>query len=168
MVTLAIVAIMAGIGLPSMTEILKKNQMSNHANAMHNSIRVARSEAIKRAVAVKICTSNAAQTDCATDTNWEDGWIVREVVRVTGQDPIISVQPPLASHFTFRSSTSASASAITFNPSGTTADNGTLVLCNQETVDDSTKSVVISQFGQVSVRGTDRLLPTHCTYTQSS
>jgi type IV fimbrial biogenesis protein FimT len=75
MVALAVGTIILAIGLPSFMGLLSTNQMAGYSNDLVGAIRLARSEAVKRASSVTVCASNADQTNCS-DNDWINGWIV--------------------------------------------------------------------------------------------
>jgi type IV fimbrial biogenesis protein FimT len=80
MVSLAIAGIVLGIAAPSFTEFLRNNRLTNAANDFLSAAQVARTEAIKRQVAVAVCSSTNPQidaADCADNTTFT-GWIVFE------------------------------------------------------------------------------------------
>jgi type IV fimbrial biogenesis protein FimT len=74
MVVIAIVAILAAVGLPSMTEMVKNNRVSSARMNFISDLNFARSEAIKRNTRILICSG---QADCVNDANWAaTGWLV--------------------------------------------------------------------------------------------
>jgi type IV fimbrial biogenesis protein FimT len=75
MVTLAVGIVILAIGLPSIMTMVSSNQAAGYANDLVGAIRLARSEAVKRADSVTICASNANQTGCSSN-NWNNGWVV--------------------------------------------------------------------------------------------
>ena len=82
MVVIAIVGILATIGVPAMRDTIERNAVSGHVNTFIASLRFARSEAIKSGMSVVMCRSenpeNAAPK-CAAGSGtlgWASGWIV--------------------------------------------------------------------------------------------
>lgn len=75
MVTLAVIVVILAFGLPAMMSMMSSNQAAGYANDLVGSIRLARSEAVKRGEEVTICASNASQTACSGNA-WSNGWIV--------------------------------------------------------------------------------------------
>jgi type IV fimbrial biogenesis protein FimT len=73
MVTIAIVAILLAIGLPSFQGSLQSNRVSTAANELVASLALARSEALRNQNGAGICTSKNGE-DCGG--SWNDGWIV--------------------------------------------------------------------------------------------
>ncbi|VAW53474.1 Type IV fimbrial biogenesis protein FimT [hydrothermal vent metagenome] len=75
MITLAIVAILLTVGVPSLKTFMQGNQLIASTNELVSALHIARSEAIKLNTRVSICESNDGAT-CGTTGNWENGWIV--------------------------------------------------------------------------------------------
>jgi len=75
-ITIALVAVLLGIGVPSLTGMLRDNAIVAITNELVADLQFARSEAIKRNQPVTICRANAALDGCVADANWESGWIV--------------------------------------------------------------------------------------------
>ena len=73
MVTIAVVAILAAIALPSFQSSLRSNRVATTTNEMIASLSLARSEAIRNNGGSAVCPSNSG-TACAG--NWSDGWLV--------------------------------------------------------------------------------------------
>jgi type IV fimbrial biogenesis protein FimT len=87
MVTVAIASILVGVAAPSFSTILQGGAISVGANDLASSIRVARSEAIKRASRTVVCKSNnsmAIAASCDNGASWGDGWIVFHDANVNG------------------------------------------------------------------------------------
>jgi type IV fimbrial biogenesis protein FimT len=75
-VVLAIVAILASIGVPAMSNLLRNTERSTAVNNYWHAIFLARSEAIKRNSVVVLCKSSDGK-QCNNDAdNWADGWLV--------------------------------------------------------------------------------------------
>ena len=76
MITLAIVAIVLAVGVPSFQGMMRNNRAITNANDFLSSLNVARGEAIKRGIGwrVVMCPGTAAG-GCA-GTAWGSGWIV--------------------------------------------------------------------------------------------
>jgi type IV fimbrial biogenesis protein FimT len=82
LVTVAIVAILASLGGPSFIKFLDKQATTSQANEFADAVRMARSEALKRGLAVKVCRvadPSASPLACATSTgDWRNGWLVTD------------------------------------------------------------------------------------------
>ncbi len=79
MVTIAILAILMALAVPSFNSLIISNRITSHANELIASLQIARSEAIRNNGRVVVCASatpaNAAAT-CSGGPNWTNGWIV--------------------------------------------------------------------------------------------
>lgn len=69
LVTLAIAAILVGIGAPSFTSLIQSNRSATQVNSLLSAINLARSEAMKRADTVSVVSASDA-------TDWSTGWHV--------------------------------------------------------------------------------------------
>lgn len=76
MVTIAILAILMTIAVPSFMDTIRNNRVASYTNEFTSSLTLARAEASKRGLPVTICASNADQTDCVAGTNWSNGWLI--------------------------------------------------------------------------------------------
>ena len=82
LVTLSVLAILAGLAAPSFIQLLEKRAVNAQVNAFADALRLARSEALKRGRAVRVCRiadPAAATPTCATNGgDWRNGWLVTE------------------------------------------------------------------------------------------
>lgn len=79
MVTIAVMAIMLTIGVPSFSSIIASNRTAGLTNEFIAALNLARSEAIKRGTQVTICkcaNPDASSPVCSTSANWHNGWLV--------------------------------------------------------------------------------------------
>jgi type IV fimbrial biogenesis protein FimT len=73
MITIAILAVLLAIGLPSFQGSLRSNRVTSTTNELMASISLARSEALRNPGGAVLCTT----TDGATcGGNWNNGWMV--------------------------------------------------------------------------------------------
>jgi len=75
LVTVSIMAILLGIGIPSYKSVMTSIRMSGEINAVVADMNFARSEAIKRGQNVFVCPS-INQTTCSGALDWSQGWLV--------------------------------------------------------------------------------------------
>jgi type IV fimbrial biogenesis protein FimT len=68
-VTIAIVAVLAGIAIPSFISTITSNRLTAYANELVAAMNLARSEAVKRGMQVSV-------KSISLGTDWEDGWDV--------------------------------------------------------------------------------------------
>jgi type IV fimbrial biogenesis protein FimT len=107
MITLMIVGMVLGFGIPSFNQFIANNRMAAAANDLVTSIHTARTEAVKRRQTVTICASSdwsSANPTCDLGGGG-GGWIVffdaNGDVNVDGGDTVVLAHPPLAEGVTF-------------------------------------------------------------------
>lgn len=84
LVTIAILAILTALAVPSFKQTIQSTTISNNVNTFMGDLRFARSEAIRRGGNVVMCRSNAPEaanpvcnTGSGTGTiGWASGWII--------------------------------------------------------------------------------------------
>lgn len=103
LLTLALSALLMAVAVPTLSRLLSKAAVQSAADALVGDLRYARSEAIKRAGTVSVCSS-AGGVACASSAAWRDGWMVFVDAdgngRLDPEDQILRVQErlePLAS-----------------------------------------------------------------------
>ncbi len=98
LITVAIVAILASLAVPSFRTLLVKRSVAAAAETLVTDMRFARSEALKRTSRTVICRSTNS-TSCAGVGSWSDGWIVFVDLNSNGtvdaEDDLIRVQQAL-------------------------------------------------------------------------
>ena len=113
MVSVAILAILAAIAVPSYRFVINSGQVSADMNALVGTLQLARAEAIKRGLAVAVCASNTSTNvgtngkananppACTGVNTWQVGWFsfvdFNNNGSFDGTDTLIAVQGPLAS-----------------------------------------------------------------------
>lgn len=75
LVTLSILAILAGVAVPSYQSLIQRNLVKANTQAFFGSLVNARSEAVKNNQPTIICKSDD-QKRCITSGSWEQGWVV--------------------------------------------------------------------------------------------
>ncbi|HEY7772110.1 MAG TPA: GspH/FimT family pseudopilin [Marinagarivorans sp.] len=75
MVTISIMAIIAGIAVPSYQGLIQNNQLRAASHAFYGSLVLARSEAVKNNLPVAMCKSTDSAS-CAGSGTWDDGWLI--------------------------------------------------------------------------------------------
>ncbi|MBW4936404.1 GspH/FimT family pseudopilin [Marinobacter sp. F4206] len=94
MVTIAVLAILVTVAVPSFRNIIISNSVSFDRDEFFSLVAFARSDAIKRGTAVTICKSSDGST-CDDSLAWSDGWLAfhdadGDGVKETGDDPVRS------------------------------------------------------------------------------
>ena len=74
-VTIAILAILTAIAVPSMTALISGNRLSSSANETLSAMMLARSEALRSSRRVVVC-KRSDSSSCSAGATWADGWIV--------------------------------------------------------------------------------------------
>lgn len=116
MITVAIVAILLAIGIPSFKYVSTANRMSGEINNLLGDMQLARAAAIQQGQTVTICASTDHAT-CSGGSAWNTGWIIFGGTGApSSSNPIIRVQ----SAFSGSDSLAAGGptSAVTFNREG--------------------------------------------------
>ncbi len=107
-ITIAIVAILAAIALPSFREFNIRMQVSQLTNDLVHDLNMARAESVKRGRDVVV----------EANTNWNDGWAVKfgsdEISKHAAIDPQYSIQA--------KSTGGGVDGVITFRPTGSLLD----------------------------------------------
>lgn len=75
MITIAVIAVLLAIAVPSFRDVIRRNQISSASNELLASIAYARTEAIDRGQLVSMCPSSSG-TGCTGGTAFEPGWII--------------------------------------------------------------------------------------------
>lgn len=79
LVTVSIISILTVIGVPSFRDMMASRSVQSQVDDLAGSIRLARTEALKRGLPVTLCRTadaNAASPACASATDWSTGWLV--------------------------------------------------------------------------------------------
>ncbi|HEB26441.1 MAG TPA: prepilin-type N-terminal cleavage/methylation domain-containing protein [Porticoccus sp.] len=75
LITIALVAVISALAVPSFQTLIKKSRTSVEAQRVLTTLYYARMEAIKRNSLVSLCPSSDGLA-CNPDLSWMDGWIV--------------------------------------------------------------------------------------------
>jgi len=144
MVTIAILAILATVAVPSFNEAILSNKLASFANNFVASAHLARSEAIKRNATVTLCQS-ANGTACVTTGGWQQGWIVLSGTTV------VQYQQALSAGYLL----TGNVDSIAFQSTGAGAILATLKLCRATpSPGGQERKIEISATGRVSVSTT--------------
>lgn len=154
MITIAVAAVILGLGVPSFQGLMERNLLTSNINQFISSLAFTRSEAIKRNQRVLLCATNNG-TDCA-NTGYENGWIIFVDANANGtrdaadeNEEIIWVNEPLAANLTLRGNNGCCTNTVPYMASGRIAGiPGSIYLCMDN---DTTRSrqVTIIMSGRV-------------------
>lgn len=163
MVTVGIVALMAGLAGPSFVDTVNRNRQSSALGDMFGVISTARSEAVNLQTTVSACPSSDQAT--CNSNNWEDGWLifvddgagvggVDADGNINGDEQLLRVGDSLSGSTTVRSRNFADAGSLSFDDDGMAADRGTLVFCTDADVSRAS-AIVLNFSGQPRLAGDD-------------
>lgn len=152
LVVVVVVAILAGIAVPSFAGLMRETRLSAVSNELLSALLLARSEAVKRKRRVSLCPS-VTQVECGARTGWQHGWIVFEDAdgdgRRAADEPVLMVARGQAGNLTVVGN-AAVRDYISYVPTGETRlhsgalQMGTVTVCE----DGSAKRVVIAATGR--------------------
>jgi len=77
LLTLAMIAVLLGLGLPSFSAMTARNRQHVEINALFHAIHLARKESIMRRRVVSICPSRDGAS-CEPSRDWSTGWLMFE------------------------------------------------------------------------------------------
>lgn len=150
LLTLSLIAVLAGLALPSFGAIAARSRMSAEINALFHAVHLARKESIMRRRTVSICAA-AGGSACSGSRDWTTGWIMFENLDGDGPpqrdsgEPLLQVhQPNPAVRIT------ANRSSFTLRATQRRATNGTIVVCD-EAGRTAPRALVISYTGRPRV-----------------
>ena len=143
MITLALAAVILGIGAPSFQQFRLNNRLSNTANDLLSVITVARTEAIKRQRNVAVCrTDTPASTDPKCSATSTAGFIVFDdadgncVRGAQASEPLISARSFDTSLTNNALRVKTDGNCLQFGPSGFRNDFGAQTLNHISVCDD--------------------------------
>lgn len=152
-VAVAIFAVLASLAAPNLKSFMRSNRLTSATNDLAGSLNIIRSEAVKRSTDIKLCISDANQSDCNTgSTDWEDGWIAfidtDDNDAINGSDKVLRVNAAQGGGTTVRSEQFPS--TITFNSDGSAEAIGSFRICDEEANAERARGINISNTGSIS------------------
>lgn len=88
MITVAILALVAAVAIPSFNSLTQGNRLTNSANQMLSAFKTARSEAIKRSQTTQLCPTVDGAT-CTESANWQN-WLITIGNEIVAQGRTVS------------------------------------------------------------------------------
>ena len=149
MVSVTLMAILVGVGVPVYDQVTTSNRLITEINELVSSVHYARSEAIKRGAAVRICVANDDFDACRNDSDWGNGWIVE----VVGGAVLRRHNGPNAADALLDVGTPANDGLMGFDRNGFTADARTIRLCGPNGIDEDAKAIIVNPVGQIRLAG---------------
>ena len=149
-VTLALVAILFGLAIPSFADSLARQRQRVEIDALFHAIHLARKESIMRRKVVSLCPSFDGKT-CSSDQDWSQGWLMFENKDRDSPPRVDSGEPVLIVHKVADGvRIEANRRAFTLRATFLRATNGTLVVCD-DADRIAPKALVISYTGRPRV-----------------
>lgn len=139
MVTLAVLAILAGISVPAFDSMVLSNRLSTLANDYAAAVRIARSEALKRNVPVVLCHS-VNGSDCG-GSGWEQGWVI------LAGGTVLRSHPAASSGYLL----SSGVASLTFQPNGFATTAASLTACRTSPPGTQERQISVSASGKVRI-----------------
>ena len=152
MVTVAVVALVATIAVPSFTQFINSQRQVTLINELVMTMNLARSEAVKQTRHVTVCKSADGAQCGGNDVDWEDGWIVfantlqANTNQVDAGETILRIHSGLDNTRTLRTPDVAAA-FVSFRPTGTSNLSGTWILCDGRGAEHA-RAVVVNNAGR--------------------
>jgi type IV fimbrial biogenesis protein FimT len=129
--TLALVAILLGLGLPSFSGVIARSRQHTEINALFHAIHLARKESIMRRQVVSLCPSLDG-ISCEPSHDWSTGWLMfenddrDEPPRRSPDEALLQVHKVAANI-----RITANRRGFTLRATQKRATNGTIVVCDQ-------------------------------------
>ncbi|PJI47207.1 MAG: prepilin-type cleavage/methylation domain-containing protein [Pseudomonas sp.] len=117
MVTLAVLAILVGIAVPSLSDATLASKLKASANDLVAGVAMGRSEAIKRNAVTSMCVSSDGSS-CGSG-GWDQGWII-----ISGST-VLDKHPAAPTGF----KVSSSVTKIDFQPTGVGNTQASITVC---------------------------------------
>ncbi len=156
LVTIAVAAILLGIGIPSLQTTIASNRLAAQTNALISTLAFARTEAMKRGAQVVVCRSKTG-TSCTTGSGtggWEQGWIVTaDSLGSPGTTEVLATQAALAGGNTLTGDNNLS-NRVTYTAQGMSTTFGTLSLCDAKRAGYK-REIIIASTGRARVERLD-------------
>lgn len=157
---LAIVAILAGVGTPALTGLIRKTELTSATNDLFASLLLARSEAAKHHSRVVMCKSTDGDA-CVATGGWEQGWIVFHDANNNGMhdagETIVLRAQALSADLRLSGNLNI-AKYVSYVPTGEAKlvgggfQAGTITLCNSNEGPDEARQIVINSTGRPRVQ----------------
>jgi type IV fimbrial biogenesis protein FimT len=142
MVVVAVLGILAVVGVPGMQALIRANQLSSASGQMNAALQLARSEAVRRNSRVMVCPSSDGLT-CGSGTAWTN-WIVRGAANVADAAEVIRNETTPSGV-----QVSGPTGGIQFNPSGMVASEQVVTVCIPTTNPNQNQRVLTVRFSGV-------------------
>ena len=131
LLTLTLVAVLVGLGLPSFSGMAARNRLHVEINALFHAIHLARKESIMRRRVVSICPSVDGLT-CEPSRDWSTSWLMFENTDKDEPPRRDPGEPLLQAHIVSEHvQIMANRRGFTLRATQKRATNGTFVVCDR-------------------------------------
>lgn len=162
LVVLVVLALLQTQAVPAMSSLADDMRVNSAAQTLFSSLRLARSEAIKRNGRVVLCKSPGG-TGCTVSGGWEQGWIVfhdrNNNAVLDADEALLLHQPALAPVLRLTGNVQVQ-SYVSYTPLGTTQtvsgafQAGTLTVCRRSGTTTRSRQIVLSSSGRARTQKT--------------
>lgn len=143
MATLAILAVLTAVAMPSFKFVIKNNRIATQTNNLVSALHYARGETVTRGVSVQV-------EPVVAGTNWSRGWLVR--IDDDNSNAFESTDTVLRNFEGLRNATlTSSQDTVIFNPAGDAAAAVTLTLKATECNGDFKRIINVKLSGLISI-----------------
>lgn len=147
LLAITVAALLFAIGVPMFRDASLGSRLSAAANNLLGSVQLARSEAIKRNLAVSVCPSSDNDEICDLGGGWEVGWMV-----VDSAAEVIQRQPALPPGF--RMTQSGGTTELAFQPIGIGANAAVITVCRNDPIGSQERVLSVRATGTAQVTNT--------------
>ncbi len=131
LMTLALIALIAGLGVPSLSGTIARSKMRAEVNALFHAVHLARKESIMRRRVVSLCPTTDGLR-CEPGRDWSYGWLMFENSDRDEPPQRDPGEPLLQSHLVHPTvKVTANRSGFTLRATQKRATNGTFVVCDR-------------------------------------
>ena len=150
LLTLALVGMLASLGLPTFSVTLAKSRQSSEINALFHAIHLARKESIRRRQVMTVCASTDGLS-CSPTRDWSSGWLLFNNADRDSPPQVDPGESVVQAHAVGETiQVVANRRALTLRSTYRRATNGTLVVCDrQDRI--APKALIVSYTGRPRV-----------------
>jgi type IV fimbrial biogenesis protein FimT len=146
---MTVLAILIGLAIPSFRQTIDNNRLIGANNDFVSALNFARSEALKRANPVSVCSSTNA-TACSGSRNFSNGWIAFADANANGTldgaETVMHAWPATETNFTL---TATSRAFVRYSSTGTSAFAETFGLLKTGCTGNHARTITVTVTGRI-------------------
>lgn len=161
MIVVAILAIVAGFGIPAFNTWVADTKTRTVAEALQNGLRLAQTEAVRRGVQVQfVLTNDAPVATGVTESTTGRNWVMQSMQRANPGTVDAFIQGANLNAVSNTSLVSASSATVTFNSLGriVTPNSAVTYTLNTSVAGGRNLRVTLSQAGRIRMCDADKVL----------